>query len=318
MSISLTILGCHSATPRTFAHPTSQFLEINNRHFLIDCGEGTQVQLRKYKIKFSAISHVFISHLHGDHFFGLVGLISTFGLLKRSKELHVYGPKGIKEIINLQLKLSKSWVSYDLIFHELENDNSELIFEDDKVEVHTIPLNHRVYTNGYLFKEKAGERKLNVEAIKRNPEIEICDYQNLKNGKDFMNEDGKIIKNKMLTFNPPKQLRYAYCSDTTYKPDIVGIIKNVDILYHESTFLNDKKDLAQATKHATAEEAGHIAKKANVGQLILGHYSSRYNDLDLFKKEAETVFENVILAKEGKVIKINSKVPDELIVALQN
>ncbi len=306
MSISLTILGCHSATPRTFAHPTSQFLEINNRHFLIDCGEGTQVQLRKYKIKFSAISHVFISHLHGDHFFGLIGLISTFGLLKRTKELHIYGPKGIQEIINLQLKLSNSWVSY------------KLIFEDDKIEVHTIPLNHRVYTNGFLFKEKIGERKLNIEAIKENPEIEICDYQNLKNGKDFTTKKGKVIKNKTLTFNPHKSLSYAYCSDTTYKPGIVPLIKNVDLLYHESTFLNDKKELAKTTKHATAEEAGSIAKDANAGQLILGHYSSRYNDLDLFKQEAEKVFKNVILAKEGKVIKIDNKVPDELIFAHQN
>ncbi len=318
MSISLTILGCHSATPRTFAHPTSQFLEINNRHFLIDCGEGTQVQLRKYKIKFSAISHVFISHLHGDHFFGLIGLISTFGLLKRTKELHIYGPKGIQEIINLQLKLSKSWVSYDIVFHELESKKSELIFEDDKVEVHTIPLNHRVYTNGFLFKEKIDERKLNIEAIKENPEIEICDYQNLRNGKDFTTEKGEIIKNNTLTFNPRKSLSYAYCSDTTYKPDIIPIIKNVDLLYHESTFLNDKKDLAKTTKHATAEEAGNIAKNANVGQLILGHYSSRYNDLDLFKQEAETVFDNVILAKEGKVIKIDSRVSSELIIAHQN
>jgi ribonuclease Z len=318
MSINLTILGCHSATPRTFAHPTSQYLEINNRHFLIDCGEGTQVQLRKYKIKFSAISHVFISHLHGDHFFGLIGLISTFGLLKRTKELHIYGPKGIQEIINLQLKLSKSWLSYDIIFHELENKNSELIFEDDKVEVHTIPLNHRVYTNGFLFKEKIGERKLNIEAIKENSEIEICDYQNLRNGKDFTTENGEIIKNNILTFNPHKSLSYGYCSDTTYKPDIISIIKNVDLLYHESTFLNDRKDLAKTTKHATAEEAGNIAKEANAGQLILGHYSSRYNDLDLFKLEAQTVFKNVILAKEGKIIKIDNKVPYELVIAHQN
>ncbi len=318
MSISLTILGCHSATPRTFAHPTSQFLEINNRHFLIDCGEGTQVQLRKYKIKFSAINHVFISHLHGDHFFGLIGLISTFGLLKRTKELHIFGPKGIQEIITLQLKISKSWVSYELIFHELENKNSELIFEDSNVEVYTIPLHHRIYTNGFLFKEKLGERKLNIEVIKEISEIDICDYQNLKNGKDFTSEDGTIIKNKTLTFNPHKPLSYGYCSDTTYKPDIVPLIKNVDLLYHESTFLNDKKELAKTTKHATAEEAGIIAKKANVGQLILGHYSSRYNDLNLFKEEAETVFNNVILAKEGKIIKIDSKVPNELIIAHQN
>jgi len=318
MSISLTILGCHSATPRTFAHPTSQFLEINNRHFLIDCGEGTQVQLRKYKIKFSAINRIFISHLHGDHFFGLIGLISTFGLLKRNKELHIYGPKGIQAIINLQLKLSNSWVNYDLVFHELENRESELIFEDESVEVHTIPLNHRVYTNGYLFKEKAGERKLNIEAIKENSEIEICDYQNLKNGKDFIKENGEIIKNNKLTFNPNKPLSYAYCSDSTYKPDIVPLIKNADLLYHESTFLKDKKELAKTTKHATAEDAGKIAAEANVGQLILGHYSSRYDDLNLFKEEAETVFNKVILAKEGKIIKIDAKIPNELIVAHQN
>jgi len=318
MSISLTILGCHSATPRTFAHPTSQFLEINNRHFLIDCGEGTQVQLRKYKIKFSAINHVFISHLHGDHFFGLIGLISTFGLLKRTKELHIFGPKGIQEIITLQLKISKSWVSYELIFHELENKNSELIFEDSNVEVYTIPLHHRIYTNGFLFKEKLGERKLNIEVIKEISEIDICDYQNLKNGKDFTSEDGTVIKNKILTFNPHKPLSYGYCSDTTYKPDIIPLIKNVDLLYHESTFLNDKKELAKTTKHATAEEAAIIAKKATVGQLILGHYSSRYNDLNLFKEEAETVFSNVILAKEGKIIKIDSKVPNELVIAHQN
>jgi len=318
MSISLTILGCHSATPRTFAHPTSQYLEINNRHFLIDCGEGTQVQLRKYKIKFSAISHVFISHLHGDHFFGLIGLISTFGLLKRTKELHVFGPKGIQEIINLQLKISKSWLSFDIIFHELENNDSELIYEDDKVEVHTIPLDHRVYTNGFLFKEKIGERKLNVEAVKENLEIEICDYQNLKDGKDFIKADGEIILNKTLTFNPYKSLSYAYCSDTAYKPTIASIIKNADLLYHESTFLNDKKELTKITKHSTAEQAGKIAKKANVGQLILGHYSSRYNDTNLFKEEAETVFDKVILAKEGKVIKIDNKVPQELIIAHQN
>lgn len=318
MSISLTILGCHSATPRTFAHPTSQYLEINNSHFLIDCGEGTQVQLRKYKIKFSALNHIFISHLHGDHFFGLIGLITTFGLLKRTKELHIYGPKGIQEIINLQLKYSKSWINYDLIFHELTSDESELIFEDDNVQVHTIPLQHRVYTNGFLFKEKIGERKLNIEAIKEISEIDICDYQNLKNGKDFKNIDGTIIKNNTLTFNPPKPLSYAYCSDTTYTPSIVPLIKNVDLLYHESTFLNDKKELAKITKHATAEEAGMIAKKANVSQLILGHYSSRYDDLNLFKKEAEKIFSNVILAKEGKIIKIDSKVPNELIIAHQN
>jgi len=318
MSLKLTILGCHSATPRTFAHPTAQYLEINNRSFLIDCGEGTQVQLRKYKIKFSRIEHIFISHLHGDHFYGLIGLISTFGLLNRQPDLHIYGPKGIKEIIHLQLKFSNCWLKFNLHFHELESTKSELIFEDEKVEVYTIPLEHRVYTNGFLFKEKIGERKLNIETIKENPEIEICDYQNLKNGKDFKKEDGNVIENLKLTFNPSKQVSYAYCSDTIYKPSIIPIIKNVDLLYHESTFLKDKEDLANTTKHSTAEQAALIAQQANVGQLILGHYSSRYNDLSLFKEEAQTIFKNTLLAEEGKVIEVKNTVSKELLVAHQN
>jgi len=318
MSLSLTILGCHSATPRTFAHPTSQYLEINNRRFLIDCGEGTQVQLRKYKIKFSAIDHIFISHLHGDHYFGLIGFISTLGLLNRKNDLHIYAPTGLKEIINLQLRTSNSWPQFNIIFNELKSKKSELIFEDDKVQVSTIPLEHRVYTNGFLFEEKLGERKLNISAINENPEIEICDYQNLKDGKDFITNDGNVLTNDRLTFNPNKPLSYAFCSDTVYKPDITSIIKNVDLLYHESTFLKDRQETAVTTKHSTAEEAGEIAKQANAKQLILGHFSSRYTDLELFRQEAKTVFDNVILAKEGKIIKIDSKVPDELIIAHQN
>ena len=317
MSLKLTILGCHSATPRTFAHPSAQYLEINNRSFLIDCGEGTQVQLRKYKIKFSKIDNIFISHLHGDHFFGLIGLISTFGLLNRQNDLHIYGPKGIKEIITLQLKLSNSWLKFGLHFHELESNESQVIFEDDKVEVETIPLDHRVYTNGFLFKEKQGERKLNIDAIKEMPEIEICDYQNLKNGKDFITAKGDIIDNVRLTFNPTEQLSYAYCSDTKYKPAIVSQIKNVNLLYHESTFLEDKIDLTEHTKHSTALQAAQIAKAANVGQLILGHYSSRYTDLSLFEKEATAVFENVILGEAGKLIEAKN-VSKELLAVHQN
>ena len=317
MSIKLTILGCHSATPRTFAHPTSQYVEINNRSFLIDCGEGTQVQLRKYSIKFSKIDRIFISHLHGDHFFGLIGLISTFGLLNRQNDLHVYGPKGIKEIILLQLKLSNSWLKFGLHFHELESNDPQVIFEDDKVEVQTIPLDHRVYTNGFLFKEKQGERKLNIEAIKEVPEIEICDYQNLKNGRDFITEKGTIIDNLQLTFNPAEQLSYAYCSDTKYKPSIVSQIKNVNLLYHESTFLEDKIELTDYTKHSTAKQAAQIAKEAQVGQLILGHYSSRYTDLSLFEKEAKTVFDDVILGEAGKLIEAKN-VSEKLLIAHQN
>jgi len=304
MSLKLTILGCHSATPRVNAHPTSQYLEINNQHFLIDCGEGTQRQMRKYKIGFSKINHIFISHLHGDHFFGLIGLIATFGILNREKELHVYGPKGIKELINIQLKLSSSWTKYTLIFHELTSKKSELIFEDEKVTVHTIPLHHRVYTNGFLFREKEGLRKVDLSKTALYPEIDTCDYQNLKNGKDFLLENGNVINNETLTLNPNKTKSYAFCSDTSYKPDIVPIIKNVNLLYHETTFLNDREDLAKKTRHSTAKQAATIALDAKVSQLIIGHYSSRYKDARLFKEEAETVFPNIILAEAGKEIKV--------------
>ena len=305
MSLALTILGCHSATPRVNAHPTSQYLEINQRHFLIDCGEGTQRQMRKYKVGFSKINHIFISHLHGDHFFGLIGLIATYGLLNRERDLHIYGPKGIKEVTTLQLKISNSWTKYQLIFHELTSTESELIFEDEKVTVHTIPLTHRVYTNGYLFREKEQQRKLNIEAVKKYPEIETCDYHHIKAGKDFTLRSGKIIENKELTLQPPKPKSYAFCSDTVYKPDIVPLIKEVDLLYHEATFLEDRVDLTEKTKHATAKQAAQIAKKAHVNQLILGHYSSRYQNTDDFKKEAQEIFKNVSLAASGKVFKID-------------
>ncbi len=297
--MKLTILGCYSATPRDNAHPTSQFLEVKGRHFLIDCGEGTQMQLRKYKLKFTKINHVFISHLHGDHFYGLIGFLSTLGILGRQKDLHVYGPKGLKEIITLQLRLTKSYNEYDIVFHELTSKKSELIFEDNKVAVYTIPLKHRVYTNGYLFKEKIGERKLEISKTAAYKEIEVCDYQNLKNGKDFILEDGTVIANELLTSDPSKPKSYAFCSDTKYKEDITEIIKNVDMLYHESTFLEDNADLAKKTMHSTALEAAKIAKMAEVKMLILGHYSSRYKNLKLFKQEAETVFENSVLGEEG-------------------
>jgi len=297
--LNLTILGCYAATPRTITNPTSQVLEIRNRLFLIDCGEGTQVQLRKNKIKFSKINQVFISHLHGDHFFGLIGLISTFALLNRTTDLHIYGPKGIKEIINLQLRLSNSWTKYDLYFHELESKESETIFEDDKVIVKTIPLNHRVYTNGFLFQEKIRERKLNLDAV-LNYEIETCYYQNIKNGKDITLDDGRVIENDKLTFDPMPPLSYAFCSDTVYNESIVPLLTNVDVLYHESTFLDSEETLAGKTMHSTAKEAARIALKANVKQLILGHYSTRYENIGLFKEQAETIFPNVLLADDGK------------------
>ena len=306
MSIALTILGCHSATPRVNAHPTSQYLEINSKHFLIDCGEGTQRQMRKFKVGFSKINHIFISHLHGDHVFGLVGLISTFGLLNREKSLTIYGPKGIRQFIENQLHISQSHVKFELIFHELTSSKSELIFEDTKVEVWTIPLHHRIYTNGYLFKEKVKPRKLNMNVIKQFKEIEFCDYNNLKAGKDFVISNGKVLKNEQLTLDPPKPLSYAFCSDTCYKPTITKIIANVSLLYHESTFLSDREDLAELTKHSTARQAAKIAKTANVEKLVLGHYSSRYSNTELFKKEAQEIFDAVELAEAGKKISIDS------------
>ncbi|PKA84282.1 RNAse Z [Ulvibacter sp. MAR_2010_11] len=301
--MKLTILGCHSATPRITAHPTAQVLEIKGHLFLIDCGEGTQVQLRKYKLKFSRIRHIFISHLHGDHFFGLIGLISTFRLLGREAEMHVYGPKGIKEAITLQLKLGKSWTNYPLYFHELESKDSETIFEDDKVVVTTIPLNHRVYTNGFLFKEKPGERKLNVEDAQK-ANVDLSYYSKIKQGFDVVNKDGITIANSSITSDPEPSKSYAFCSDTVYYPEIVPQISNVTALYHESTFLETHRDLCEPTKHSTAREAGLIAQQANVGKLILGHYSGRYGDLNSFKTEAETVFQNVELAEDGKTFKL--------------
>jgi ribonuclease Z len=301
--MNLTILGCYAATPRTFTNPTSQVLEIRNRLFLIDCGEGTQVQLRKNKIKFSAINHIFISHLHGDHFYGLIGLISTFNLLNRNNDLTVYGPKGIQEVIKLQLKLSNSWPQYELHFVELTNTESEIIYEDNKVIVKTIPLKHRVYTNGFLFQEKIKERKLNVNAV-QNYEIETCYFQNIKNGKDITLEDGRIIPNSELTFDPEEPKSYAFCSDTMYNESIIPIIKNVDVLYHETTFLETEVELAKKTMHSTAKQAARIALQANCKQLILGHYSTRYESISLFKEEAQTIFENTILGDDGKFFEL--------------
>ncbi|NMH28812.1 ribonuclease Z [Flavobacterium silvaticum] len=296
--MKLTILGCYAATPRTFTNPTSQVLEVKNRIFLIDCGEGTQVALRKNKIKFSKIEHIFISHLHGDHLYGLVGLVSTFMLLGRVADLHIHGPRGIKEIILLQLRLSNSFTGYNLYFHENDNKESIVVYEDDKVIVSTIPLVHRIYTMGYLFQEKAGLKRLNPEGVEKYG-IEKLYYRNIVLGKDITLDDGRTIPNEELTFEPDKPKSYAFCSDTVFTETIIPYIKEVDSLYHESTFLQSEAELAQKTMHSTAIQAATIAKEANVGQLILGHYSTRYDSITLFKEEAQTVFENVLLADDG-------------------
>lgn len=302
--MKITILGCHAATPRTISNPTAQVLEIKNKTFLIDCAEGTQVQLRKSKVKFTKISHIFISHLHGDHFYGLVGLISTFMLLNRENDLHIFGPKGIKEIILLQLKYSGSYTGYNLYFHELEATDSQTIFEDDAVVVKTIPLEHRIYTNGYLFQEKNTQRKVNIDKVEEY-NIDKVYYNKIKNGGDITLEDGQIIPNSELSFPPQPNKSYAFCSDTKYNESIIPIIQNVDALYHESTFLDSELHLAEKTMHSTAIQAATIAAKAKVKNLILGHFSTRYSNTQLFQDEAQTVFENVILAQDGKEIEIN-------------
>ncbi|WP_285268980.1 ribonuclease Z [Kaistella rhinocerotis] len=304
MSTYITILGFNSAIPTVNSSPTAQFLEMEERHFLIDCGEGTQVQLRKAKARFSKINHIFISHLHGDHCFGLPGLIASFRLLGRETPLHIYGPKGIREMLETIFRITETHRGFELVYHELESKKSEKIFEDKRVEVYTIPLNHRIYCNGYLFREKPKERHLNMAEISKYAEIETCDYHNIKLGKDFVLSDGYVLKNELLTTEPSKSVSYAFCSDTRYFETVVPIIENVDVLYHESTFLHDLKEMADYTGHTTALEAARIARKANVGKLILGHFSNRYNDLNVFTDEARQVFPNSYLPKALEAVKI--------------
>lgn len=277
---------------------------MEERHFLIDCGEGTQVQLRKAKARFSKINHIFISHLHGDHCFGLPGLIASFRLLGRETPLHIYGPKGIREMLETIFRITETHRGFELVYHELESKTSEKIFEDKRVEVYTIPLNHRIYCNGYLFREKPKERHLNMAEISKYAEIETCDYHNIKLGKDFVLSDGYVLKNELLTTEPSKSVSYAFCSDTRYLETVVPIIENVDVLYHESTFLHDLKEMADYTGHTTALEAARIARNANVGKLILGHFSNRYNDLNVFTDEARQVFPNSYLPKALEAVKI--------------
>ena len=304
MSTFLTILGFNSAIPTVNSSPTAQFLEMEERAFLIDCGEGTQVQLRKAKARFSKINHIFISHLHGDHCFGLPGLIASFRLLGRETPLHIYAPKGIKEMLETIFRITETHKGFELIYHELESKKSVRIFEDNRLEVFTIPLNHRIYCNGYLFREKPKERHLNMQEISKYPEIETCDYHNLKLGKDFILSDGYVLKNDVLTTEPSKSVSYAFCSDTRYHESTLPIIENVDVLYHEATFLHELKDMADYTGHTTALEAARIARKANVGKLILGHFSNRYHDLNVFTDEAREVFANTFLPKALEAVKI--------------
>lgn len=300
---SVTILGCNSAIPTIKRNPTSQLVNHNERFFLIDCAEGTQLQLRKNRIKAQRINHVFISHLHGDHFFGLIGLISTMHLLGRNKELHVYAPSPLEEILNLQLKASQTELVYPLSFHPINPDSVDIIYEDERLTVTTIPLDHRIPTCGFLFKEKAGKRKLKKEVIS-SLDIPVKEFINLKNGADFTDSNGKVIKNNKLTDDPYPIRSYAFCSDTGYNESIIPIIKNSDLLYHEATFTQDKVEVAREKYHSTSVDAATIAKKAEVKKLIIGHFSTRYESSEQLVKEARAVFKNTSAASDGKTIHI--------------
>ncbi len=303
MVFNVTILGCNSAIPTIKRNPTSQIANHNERFFMIDCAEGTQLQLRKRRIKIQRINHILISHLHGDHFFGLIGLISTMHLLGRNKELHIYAPAPLEEILNIQLKASQTELVYPLIFHAIDPDKVDIIYEDDKLAITTIPLDHRIPTCGFLFKEKLGKRKLKKEKLSE-LNIPVTEFANLKNGADFIDNDGKVIKNEKLTDDPYPIRSYAFCSDTGYTESIIPIIKDVDLLYHEATFAQDKVEVAREKFHSTAVDAATIAKKAHAKKLIIGHFSTRYESSDPLEEEAKAVFKNTMAASDGKKIDI--------------
>ncbi len=298
MNFSITILGSGAALPTFSRNPSSQYIECNNRHILIDCGEGTQMQMRKFGVKFQRISHILISHLHGDHFFGLAGLLSTMHLLGRDKGITIYGPQGLEQIIRSQLEIGGTKLDFGITFITLDGKSSQLIFEDKLIEIHTFPLKHRVPTNGFLIKEKTKEYNLLGDLFKQDG-LSIKFIQKFKNGEDVVDENGKTHYFKDYTTPPPPTRSYAYCSDTIYYENIIPSISNVDLLYHEATFTELHKQRAKATFHSTAIDAAKIAIKANVKKLLLGHISSRFENGDEHLKEAKTVFDNTIVVEDG-------------------
>lgn len=303
MTFSITILGSNSAIPTLKRNPTAQLINQAERLFLVDCAEGTQLQLRKNHVKLQRISRIFISHLHGDHFFGLIGLISSMHLLGRARELHVYGPQPLEEIISLQLRVSETTLNFPYYFHPLNMEMHELIYEDNRLGIYTIPMNHSIPTCGFLFREKQGKRRIRKE-IAMQKKIPVEQIPGIKEGADFINEVGQTIKNTEITDDPPMPRSYAYCSDTAYHEAIIPIIRNVDLLYHEATFMQDRAAAAADKLHSTAYEAGLIAQKAEVKKLIIGHFSNRYESVGELVAEAKTVFQNVEAAVDGKVFMV--------------
>lgn len=293
------ILGNSSATPMYGRHPTSQVLNFNEQLFLIDCGEGTQMQLFRYGIKGSRISHIFISHLHGDHYLGLVGLLSSQHLVGRQGELHLYGPPALKEIIDLQFRHSDTRLRYPLIFHPTNENRQEVIFENTQLSVSSFPLRHRIACTGFRFDEKVRSASLKKEEVER-LNIPVPYLRLLKKGIDYVADDGAVHRAKDLTYPPPSPRSYGYCSDTVMNEDYFEAINGVDLLYHEATFLHDRVERAKETFHTTSLEAAQIAQTVRAKKLLLGHFSARYKDLQPLLHESRAVFPHTELSEEGK------------------
>ena len=303
MKFEVTILGSSSATPVHNRNPTAQLLNCNEKFYLIDCAEGTQQQLIKFGLKASKIDYIFISHLHGDHYFGLIGLLSSMHLNGRIKPLYIYGPGAIREILELQFKHSDTTLKYELVYFVVNPTQSEVIFQNNDVTVETIILNHRIPCTGFKFTEKKRLRKLLVEKLEEQ-NISIDLYPLLKRGVDLTLPNGIILKNKDYTTDSAQPKTYAYCSDTLFDERYFDSIKNCDTLYHEATFLHEMIDRAVETHHTTALQAAQIAQIVGVKKLLIGHFSSRYKTLNGLLEEAQAVFENTSLAMEGNTYQI--------------
>jgi ribonuclease Z len=304
MHFELTILGCNGAIPAYDRHPTSQFLSHHGHGYLLDCGEGTQMQMAKYAIKRGKLDHIFISHIHGDHFFGLMGLISSFNLNYREAPLHIYGYAGIEEIVRTHLRHAETQLRYELVFHAVAADTARVIYENNLLTVETIILKHRIPTTGFLFREKKNLfRNILPEKIEQY-QIPIQEIVKIKQGADFINEKGQAIPNSELTTAPSRPKSYAFCTDTVYTESFISQIKDVDLLYHEATFTHEHRSRAEETMHSTTKEAATIALKANAGRLIIGHFSARYENLEPLLAECREVFPNTELALEGSIFEI--------------
>lgn len=298
MSFQLTILGTGSASPVLTRNPTAHHLSIEQDGYLIDCGEGTQMQFMRYKVRSMRLKYIFITHLHGDHYFGLIGLLSTMNMHRRMDDLWIFGPKGLAEIITIQLKYSESILNFNIHFTETNPTKSYLLLDNDYVTVTTIPLIHRVPCCGFLIQEKAKKHKIIKEKMPKG--LTFKEIKQLKNGEDILDETGVVLyANKEYTTPANRTFSYAFCSDTLYTESVIDIIKNVDLLYHEATFLDELRPRATETQHSTAAQAAIIAKKAKVKKLIIGHYSSRYKTLQAHLEEASAIFPNTDVAIEG-------------------